>query len=454
VADDATQVSTSDETLSEIERLLEDGRLDQALARLGGLHPADQGAVIAELGSEQRAQLVPLIPHEAMAQVLDYLEADARADAVAHLEPAALGPILDSTDRDVAADVLHSLPPDRARAVLDAMRTAAEVEPLLPHPDQTAGGRMTTGFVALNRHWTVEQTLSYLRRTRPAAEQVFYLYVVDDDHRLEGVVSLRQLVVADPQDRIGDLMEPAVVSVRTGEDQEEVAREVRRYNFVALPVVDEARRLVGVISIDDLMDVAEEEATEDMYRMAGVGVKERAFSPLRESVARRIPWLTFNMAWAFAGAAVISLFKGTIEQVAAVAIFMPMIAGQAGNAGIQTATIVVRSMALGEVELGDIVPLLAKEWAMGAIKGVIFGTALGVIAWLWEGNATLGAVAGAALFLNMLVASTAGVLVPMTLRRMGFDPATIAGVFDTMLTDLMGFLIFLGLATLLISRIK
>jgi magnesium transporter len=249
-------------------------------------------------------------------------------------------------------------------------------------------------------------------------------------------------------------MEPTVVSVRTADDQEEVAREVRRYNFVALPVVDDARRLVGVVSIDDLMDVAEEEATEDMYRMAGVGVKERAFSPLRESVARRIPWLTFNMAWAFAGAAVISLFQGTIEQAAAVAIFMPMIAGQAGNAGIQTATIVVRSMALGEVELGDIVPLLAKEWAMSAIKGAMFGTALGVIAWLWQGNATLGAVAGAALFLNMLVAGTAGVLVPMTMRRLGFDPATIAGVFDTMLTDLMGFLIFLGLATLLISQIK
>jgi magnesium transporter len=167
-----------------------------------------------------------------------------------------------------------------------------------------------------------------------------------------------------------------------------------------------------------------------------------------------VPWLSFNMAWAFAGAAVISAFEGTIEKAAAVAIFMPMIAGQAGNAGIQTATIVVRSMALGEVQVSDVLRLLLKEWAMALIKGAIFGTALGLIAWLWQGNATLGAIAGGALFLNMLVAATAGVLVPMTMRRLGHDPATIAGVFDTMLTDLMGFVIYLGLATLLISRLS
>jgi magnesium transporter len=248
-------------------------------------------------------------------------------------------------------------------------------------------------------------------------------------------------------------MEPDVVSAHATEDQEEVLRRIQHYNFVALPVVDDEGRLVGVVGVDDLMDVAEEEATEDMYRMAGVGVKERAFSPLRESILRRVPWLSFNMAWAFAGAGVISLFEGTIERAATVAIFMPMIAGQAGNAGIQTATIVVRSMALGEVHARDVLRLLGKEWAMGAIKGVIFGTGLGVIAWLWQGNLVLGFVAGIALFLNMLVAATAGVLVPITLQRIGRDPATIAGVFDTMLTDLMGFLIFLGIATLMIDRI-
>jgi magnesium transporter len=334
------------------------------------------------------------------------------------------------------------------------MRTSAEIAPLLPYADETAGGRMTSDFVALHKEWTVDEALSYLRRTRPDAEQAFYLYVVDDGHCLEGVVSLREIVVAAPDMRIANIMTPDVVSVGANEDQEDIARRIQHYRFVALPVVDDQRKLVGVVGVDDLIAVAEEEATEDMYRMAGVGVKEWAFSPLRESIFRRVPWLSFNMVWAFAGAIVISLFEGTLERVAAIAIFMPMIAGQAGNSGIQTSTIVVRSMALGEVKLSDVARLLSKEWGMAAIKGVIFGTALGVVAWLWQGNPTLGAVAGAALFLNMLVAGTAGVLIPMTMRRLGFDPATIAGVFDTMLTDLMGFIIYLGLATIFISQIE
>jgi magnesium transporter len=244
-----------------------------------------------------------------------------------------------------------------------------------------------------------------------------------------------------------------VISVAPGTDQEECARLIQRYRLSAIPVIDAQRVLHGIITADDIIDVLSEEATEDMYKMAGVGVQEWAFSPLRESVVRRVPWLSFNMAWAFAGAAAISIFEGTLERVATLAIFMPMIAGQAGNAGIQTATIVVRSMALGEVGLGDIGRVLSKEWALGAIKGLIFGTALGVIAYAWKGNAYLGVIAGGALAINMLVASTAGVLIPMTLRRLGFDPATIAGVFDTMLSDLMGFVLYLGLASIFISHL-
>jgi magnesium transporter len=442
-----------DAAVLEAERLLAQGRRDQALARVADLHPADQAALIAQLETEGRASIVGALPRDALADIIDYLEEEPRQTLVEELDPSVLGPVLDEVGRDTVVDILHGLPPERARSALANMRTSPEVTPLLGFEDESAGGLATTEFVALHRGWTVEQALGYLRSYKPSVEQVFYLYVVDDDHHLEGVVSLRQLVVAQPERRIAELMTPDVVSVRVNEDQEEALRRVQHYNFVALPVVDDDRRLVGVVTVDDLLDVAEEEATEDMYRMAGVGVKERAFSPLRESVMRRVPWLSFNMGWAFAGAAIISVFEGTIERVAAVAIFMPMIAGQAGNAGIQTATIVVRSMALGEVELGDVVRLLGKEWAMGAIKGALFGTVLGVIAWLWQGNPTLGAVAGAALFLNMLVAATAGVLLPMTLRRLGLDPATIAGVFDTMLTDLMGFLIFLGLATILIDRI-
>jgi len=333
------------------------------------------------------------------------------------------------------------------------MSRAAEIAPLLPHADESAGGRMTSDFVALQREWTVDQALSYLRRTRPKAEQVFYLYVVDDQHRLEGVVSLRHLVVADASVRIGDLMTPEVVSVRTGEDQEEVARRVQRYNFVALPVVDEARRLLGVISVDDLMDVAQEEATEDMYRMVGLLEDESLLRPVGRSVAPRLGWLLINLLTAFAAAAVVNAFEGTIERVAALAVFMPVIAGMGGNAGIQTITLVVRSLALGEVALQDVRHILRRELLIGITNGVAIGLLLGVLAFGWYQNAGLGVVAGVAMLLNMTTAVTAGVLVPLSLRALRLDPALASGVLVTTFTDVLGFFFFLGLATLMVERI-
>jgi magnesium transporter len=311
---------------------------------------------------------------------------------------------------------------------------------------------MSPDFVALRPNWSADEAIAFLRGQRMDVNQPFYLYVVDSDGRLLGVVSLRGLIVAPPETPIAELLSEAI-SVRTGDDQELAAERMRHYNLLALPVVDAEERLRGVISADDVLDVQVEEATEDMFRMAGLGVKERAFSPVLESAGRRVPWLAFNMLWAFAGALIISAFQGTLERVAALAIFMPMIAGQAGNAGIQTATIVVRSMALGELDSRDGLRLLRKEWALGLIKGVLFGSVLGLVAWIWQDDPEFGLIAGAAMFLNMLVASTTGVVIPLTLRRIGVDPATIAGVFDTMVTDLMGFLIYLGLATLLITQI-
>jgi len=451
--DNSTELSGDDAALEEIERLLEDGRVDQALAQLAVLHPADQAEVIAELEPSLRAPLLPRIPQEALAQILAFLEEEPRRSVVAPLEPSVLGLLLDLVGRDVAADVLRALSQERAQATLSSMRTAADVLPLLPYADESAGGRMTSDFVALHKEWTVDQALSYLRRTRPKAEQVFYLYVIDEEHRLGGVVSLRHLVVADPGERIGELMATEVVSVGAREDQEEVAREIKRYNFVALPVVDEGRHLVGVVSVDDLMDVAEEEATEDMYRMVGLSEDESLLRPVASSVAPRLSWLLINLLTAFAAAAVVNTFEGTIERAAALAVFMPVIAGMGGNAGIQTITLMVRSLALGDVELRDIRHILWRELVIGITNGVVIGLLLGVLAFTWKDNAGLGVVAGVAMLLNMTTAVTVGVLVPLSLRALRLDPALASGVLVTTFTDVLGFFFFLGLATLLIERI-
>jgi magnesium transporter len=451
--DEPTEATPSETALNEIAESLEAERLDEALARLTALHPADQALVIDELESGQRPALLARMSHEALAHMIGYLGEESRRTIASELEPSAIGPVLDLVDRDVAADVLRALPPEQARAALAVMRRAAGVVPLLPHPDETAGGRMTSDFVALHKEWTVEEALSYLRRMKPAAEQVFYLYVVDDAHRLEGVVSLRHLVVANPERRIGELMTPEVVSVRTGQDQEEVARQVQHYNFIAVPVVDEDRHLVGVVSVDDLMDVAQEEATEDMFLMAGLSEEESVYRPLAQSVAPRMSWLIVNLLTASAAAGVVSAFEGTIERAAALAVFMPVIAGMGGNAGIQTITLVVRSMALGEVALADVRYVLRRELAIGLANGVVIGLLLGIVVYAWKQNAGLSAVAGVAMLLNMATAVTVGVLVPLTLRALRLDPALASGVFVTMFTDIMGFFFFLGLATLLIDQI-
>jgi magnesium transporter len=238
-------------------------------------------------------------------------------------------------------------------------------------------------------------------------------------------------------------------------DQEAMARLVQRYDLVALPVVDAENRLIGVVTVDDVLDVVEEEATEDIYKLAGIGVKARALSPLRDSLQRRLPWLAVNGLVALMGAYVVSRFEDTIAKVAALAVFMPVIAGQGGNAGVQTSTIIVRALALEEITISDLLRVLFKEIELGAVKGLIFGTALGLIAFAWQQNSTFALIAGGAMFLNMIVASIGGVMIPMTLRYgLKLDPATAAGVFDTMITDIMGFFIFLGLATLLLDRLS
>jgi magnesium transporter len=439
---------------SEIRDLVAAGRTGDAASRLDELHPADQADLIAEIDGDLRTALLPSIPREGMARIIEYLPEPGRAGIIEEVEPEDLAPLLDEVDDDIAVDILHELGDERASEVLRGMRRAWAVAPLLGHSDETAGGHMTGAFIRLSGNWTVERAIAYLRRIRPDADSAYYLYVVDGSGRLEGVVSLRDLIIAPPTATLAEIMLHDVRKVRSDMDQEEMARMVQRYDLVALPVVDDDDRLVGVITVDDVLDIVEEEATEDILKLAGVGVKEHALSPLLDSVRRRIPWLAVNMCVALASAFVVSRFEDTISKVAALAAFMPVIAGQGGNAGVQTATIIVRGLALDEIDVGDIVRVLLKEIALGAVKGAIFGTALAFIAYAWEGNTTLAAVAGTAMFLNMIVASVGGVLIPMTLRyALKVDPATAAGVFDTMLTDIMGFFIFLGLATLMLDRL-
>jgi magnesium transporter len=428
---------------------------DVAAARelLDTLHPADQADAFDELDEDERATMLSLLDAEGIADLLEHLDEDLRKETIEEMPRGTLAQVLDHTENDIAVDILHEMPPAEAVRTLAQMKSAAELLPLLQHEDETAGGIMTRGYIALHKDMTVEEAVAFLRATKPLAEEAYYLYVLDGQNRLQGVVSLRQLIVADPLARIEDVMATDIASVAPDTDQEEAARLLQHYRLRSLPVVDENGVLSGIITADDVIDVIQEEATEDMYRMAGLPGDESIYAPVMVSARKRIPWLVGNLVTAFMAGGMVAIFEGTIAKAAALAVFMPIIAGQGGNAGIQTVTMVVRSIALGEVEPGDTWQVLRKELALGVIRGVLFGLIVGIIAFAWKGEWAWGVVVGGAMLLNMLVAGLVGTFIPLGMRALKLDPAIASGVFLTTFTDVLGFLFLLGFATILIGQL-
>ena len=435
-----------------IEGLIEADDLSGALALFSNRHPADQADLLEEFEEQAQSRLLFALPGSQLAELLEYLDEDRRGELLAQIPANALAPVLDRLDSDLAVDIVQDLEPEQAEAVVPLLEEREEVQELLAYPEDTAGGRMSTDFVALQKDWTVQEAIDFLRRQQPDTDHPFYLYVVDAAGALLGVVNLRSLVTSPPQTPVSSIVS-SVISVLATDDQEVVAERMRHYNLLVLPVVDENDRLLGVITADDVLDVQVAEATEDMYHMAGLPDEERLFRPIRESVPPRLAWLMLNLCTALIAASTVNLFEGTIERVAALAVFMPVVAGMGGNAGIQTITLVVRSIALGEVDPRDASRVLRHEAVIALIKGVVIGLVVAAVAWVWKDSIWLGAVVALALIANIANATLVGVLVPLGLKRLNADPALASGVIVTTFSDVVGFLVFLGLASALISRL-
>lgn len=439
--------------LEAVQNLLK-SQSEAAIGLLMTRHPADQADLIEQLSAADQELLVELLSEEQLADVLEFLGEDARRRLLREWTPAELAPVLDQVDEDVAADIVQELEPEQAREVVILLEERDSVSELLSYPEESAGGRMSSDFVALRRNWTIEEAINFLRSEQPDTSHAFYLYTVDEEQRLQGVVSLRSVVTAAPETPVAAVTTEAVISVGAHEDQEVAAERMRHYNLLALPVIDADGRLVGVISADDVLDVQVEEATEDMFRMVGLAEEERLFRPIRESAPPRIAWLMLNLATAVLAASTVNFFEGTIEKVAALAVFMPIVAGMGGNAGIQTITLVVRSIAIGEVDVRDAAEILRHEAIIAAIKGVLIGLVVGLLAWVWKGNGWLGVIVGVSMLANIANATLVGVLVPLGLKRLKADPALASGVIVTTFSDVVGFLVFLGLATVFVSRLS
>ncbi len=435
------------DALERLNGYLEGSDLAGAAAYLRTLHPADSAELLAELEPAQQAALIDLFPASELAEVFEQLDEEDMADVAQHLDLEMLADVLDEMEPDMAADLLGELEPGQAAEVLEQMEEPADVASLMTHEPDTAGGIMTSAPPSLRRFWTVAESLRFLKVHYAEEEDFFYLYVLDRHARLIGLVSLKALILAEPEQTIEEIMERHVISVRATADQEEVAQLLQRYDLVSLPVVDDDERLVGIVTIDDVVDVIEEEATEDIYRLAQMSPDSELHSPVPTSVRNRLPWLVVNLGTAFLASSVVALFEGTIAQAAILAAFMPIVAGQGGNAGTQTMTIIVRSLALKEIEPRDTFWALGHEALVGVINGVSIGIMVALIAWFWQGNPYLGLVIGIAMLGNLIVAALAGVIVPMVLKLLRVDPALASSIFVTTFTDVGGFFLFLGLAT-------
>lgn len=428
--------------------VLHKGRPADVAQVLHGLNELDRHAVFSALSQQDR---------ELAAASLSELGVEEGIELLKVLSPEDIAQVLQELPSDDAALFLEKFPEDIKERLLDLMKIEAstDVQELLSFKEYTAGRIMTPDVFALNEELTVGEAVSAIQKASRDIELVFYLYVVDDRSHLVGVVSLRQLLLVPPTTPLKKIMQTDVISVRTETDQEEVARIVARYNLLGVPVVDEENKLVGVVTVDDVLDVIREEATEDMYALAGVSSEENTLTPPIRSVRLRLPWLLINLATAILASSVVHLFEGTIAKVTVLATLMPIVAGMGGNAATQTLAVIVRGLALGEVTWENSKRVLFKETMVAATNGIANGFVAAIIVWIWFGPsarmALMGGIIAVAMLNNMIIAGVAGTAIPLILKRLKADPALASTVFATTCTDVGGFLSFLGLATLLIK---
>ncbi len=428
-----------------------------ALRELLARDPADIAETLGTLSEKQAAELLHrLYLGGAAARTLAEMDPEESAELVRKLDRQVASAILSRMDPDDAVDLLEELPDDVRKELLSRLsrHDAERLTGLLAYPPDTAGGLMTPEVVALSLSMTAQGAIDVLRQRQESAGTVYYAYAVDDANHLQGVLSLRDIALARPDRSLGELVIRDAVSVRVDEDVEDVAKLFDKYDFFALPVVNGENQLLGVITVDDVIDVIRDEATEDMYHLASVPTAEGVDTSWWDSLKMRLPWLFMKLFAALAAAVVVGVFEHTIAKVAALAVVMGVIVGQGGATGMQTTTIVARGMALGEIDRARGWRLLVKEILLGLVNGILLGSAVGLAMLAWKGDALLGVVVGVAMLLNVVVAGMIGVLIPLSLRAVRRDPALASGIVLRAITDAVGFAVLFLLADLLLPALR
>jgi magnesium transporter len=450
--------SKFDLLLASCQRLLRRGAITNLGKILHRMHPADIAKVIAHLSSPKEKRTVfELVRTELeRGQVLSELDAESIQQVLIEIPSADVAWLLRDLPADDVAYILSVLPEERSQEVLALMKTedSTEIAGLLKYPKDTAGSIMTTEFFSLQEDVTAQEAIKRLQHASDA-EMVFYIYVTDKEERLVGVLSLRQLLTVPPSTPLKNIMTTDVLSVTVDMDQEEVARQVARYNILAIPVVEKDGTLVGIITVDDVVDVIREEATEDMLKMAGAAEEDALLRSSSLKAARlRLPWLFTNLVGSLLSGWILWLFRLTIQEVVAVVSFIPVIAAMGGNVGLQSSTLIIRGLATGRIELADVWKVFFREIGIGLMLGVACGALVAAVGWLWHGQGVLGMVVGISLVMAFLVSTSMATIMPVALKRFGVDPAVAAGPFVTTANDITGITIYLTLATILLDRLR
>jgi magnesium transporter len=434
--------------VAEIRARLDDGQVDRVRELAEPLGHADLADLLESLDTRERARLVQAIRGTFDPTVLTELDDSVRLEVVEQFDTVELAAAIANLESDDALYLIETLDDDHRIAVMQAMPAAfrAILEQGLAYPESSAGRLMQRDVVAVPGFWTIGETIDFLRRSQGLPDDFYDLFVVDPAHRPIGTVPTSRVLRNPREARIADIMEDRGLGVPADMDQEQVADIFRRNDLVSVPVVDAAGRLVGAITVDDIVDVIDEEAEEDLLGLARTGERDIYASPLR-TARRRQSWLLITLVNTILASIVISRFEGAIQEIVALAVLMPIVAAMGGNAGMQVITVMVRALAARDLVAGGTWRVIGKEVVVGVMNGLVFATVMGTIATLWFGDLNLGLVLASAMMFNMVWAGLAGTVIPLTLDRFDIDPAVAAGPFLTTTTDVLGFFVFLGLAS-------
>lgn len=425
-------------------------RNKKTIKDIAGMHPADIADILRSKNRKERKALFVSLNYEKAALVLNELDPQSEYELLKELSNFTISKMVGMMPPDEAADILADLSSEKQKEVLNLMKKEdlQEVQQLLKYPEETAGGIMTTNFLALYEDFTASRAIEALRQfVKDANAQLVYVYVIDKKMNFIGVLPVKSLITAAPNDRLSQLVNRDTVTVSPNLDQEEVARIVSKYNLLTVPVVDENKKLLGIVTVDDVLDIIQEEDAEDIYKMAGIShdelLKKSAFNIARQ----RLPWLITTLFGGIIVASLIKYFQLTLEKVIALAFFIPVITGMGGNIGIQSSTITVRGLASGQIVFGEIRKALFKELKQALIMGVVCGVVVGLVAYYLGKSPLLGFVLMTSMFIAILVAALMGVAIPLLFEKINIDPAIAGGPFITTANDITGVLIYFMLAT-------